>query len=264
MTSYKEDFIGNGGHWNVKRITFTVEGVKKSIIHKEPIKNGNTKKNIDNYKLILSSNLPTLSKYFDKIHNGLKIIEAEDLNPEKCDGLYVSPNTVRTSKNCSNEIINYLKSNNKTKTINTECKEFDFENIFSQAENIPDDIINALREKKILYGAEKDVYENKIKNISNFRDFLIQSKKDMKIASDNRVELYSDAFFFKVTDSSSTISYKIADFDCINSYKDDEIDLDVLFNGNKYYFETSLNEYLKFFVEESHKKQYINLIKSVW
>lgn len=43
--------------------------------------------------------LPTLSHYEKKLINNEYIIEAENLNPYGCDGVFVSPNTIRNYPN---------------------------------------------------------------------------------------------------------------------------------------------------------------------
>ncbi|MBW4971424.1 hypothetical protein KZY98_13230 [Croceibacter atlanticus] len=255
------ELIGNGGHWAVSRITTTENGISKSIVFKKPLKNQKPDNNISNYRLIFSCNLPTLSKFSKTTINGIEGIEAEDLNPKNCDGFYVSPNTIRNSENCASIIIKYLK--NSKETLPGDCKEFNVSEYIKHPEKIEEDI-DKLIEKRILKGAEKYVYENKINTISNFNNFLIKSKADMKKASDNQIELFSDAFFFRVSQSTKGIEYKIADFDCIISHKKSKTSHQNLLNGNLSYFETALTEFIEFFVEKNHKETYITEIKNVW
>ncbi len=257
----KKELIGKGANWAVSRITLIENDISKTIVFKEPLKTQSPDKNIRNYKLVLSSGLPTLSKFLKRTINEIEGIEAEDLNPEKCDGYYVSPNTIRNSKNCASVILECLSD--RDKSIPDECKGFNIEEYINYPEKISDDM-DALIEKRILIGAEKYVYENKIRVISNLNAFLINSKADMKKASDNRIELFSDAFFFRVTETTKEIDYKIADFDCIISHRDLEITPSQLFEGNLSYFETALNEFFIFFIEEKYKEMYLNEIRRIW
>lgn len=116
-----KELIGNGAHWTVYRITTTEKDLSKSIVFKEPLKNQNPDKNIKNYNLLFSSNLPTLSRFSKKIINAVEGIEAEDLNPINSDGYYVSPNTVRTSENFASLLVKYIQ--NSQQIIPEEYKE---------------------------------------------------------------------------------------------------------------------------------------------
>jgi hypothetical protein len=255
----KKELIGNGAHWTVYRITTVENNLSKSIVFKEP-KYQNSDKNIGNYNLVISSNLPTLSRFSKKNINGVEGIEAEDLNPLNCDGYYVSPNTVRTSENLASLLLKYIQDTQQI--IPDEFKE-----VISDYMKDPEKIANdrdKLLEIKILKGAEKYVYENKISAISNFKSFLIKSKSDMKIASDNRIELFTDAFFFRVSETTTEIDYKIADFDCIISHKKTNVSPVNLLKGNISYFETALIEFIEFFIEKAHKAAYISELKKVF
>ena len=256
-----EEFIGNGANWNVKRISITHNGKTTSVIHKESIKNTSVNPNIVNYNEVTSSKLPTLSFFRQKTIDGVEVIEAEDLNPINCDGFYVSPNTAKNSPSCASEIVKFLDSSNKKNTISNQCKQFDISEYLRNPERISDDL-DKLHEIRILQGAEKYVYENKIKTISNFSHFLNASKTDMKIATNNKIELFSDAFFFRVSASDNKIDYKIADFDCINLNSD--IDKEELLSANKSYFETSLWEFIDFFIDEKQREIYKTELKNVW
>lgn len=255
-----KELIGNGAHWAVYRITTIEKKLSKFIVFKEPLKNQNPDKNITNFNLIFSSNLPTLLRFSKKYIDGVEGIEAEDLNPIKCDGYYVSPNTVRTSENLASLFIKCIRNNQQI--IPDDHKE-----IISDYMKLTEKIADArdkLIEIKILNGAEKYVYENKISTISNFNSFLLKSKTDMKIASDNRIELFTDAFFFRVSETTKEIDYRIADFDCIISHRKTNISSLNLLKGNMNYFETALIEFIEFFMKKAHKEAYITEFKNVW
>lgn len=255
-----KELIGNGAHWIVYRVTTIEKNLSKSIVFKEPLNNQNPDKNITNYNLILSSDLPTLSRFSKKNINAVEGIEAEDLNPINCDGYYVSPNTVRTSENLISLLVKCIR--NGQEIIPDEYKE-----VFSYYIEHPEKIVHdrdELIEIKILKGAEKYVYENKISTISNFNSFLIKSKTDMKKASDNRLELFTDAFFFRISETTKEIDYKIADFDCIISHEKTNVSQIDLLNGNLSYFETALIEFIEFFVGKANKEAYITELRNVW
>ncbi|SHH92801.1 hypothetical protein SAMN05444671_4329 [Flavobacterium sp. CF108] len=255
----KKEHIGNGAHWTVYRITTDEKDLSTSIVFKQPLKYQTSDKNIENYNLVLSSNLPTLSKFSKKNINGVEGIEAEDLNPKNCDGYYVSPNTVRTSENLASLLVKYIDGSQPI--IPDEYKDviLDYMKDPEKAVNDRDKLL----EIKILKGAEKYVYENKISVISNFNSFLIKLKTDMKRASDNRIELFSDAFFFRVSETTKEIDYKIADFDCIVSKEKTNISPVNLLKGNMSYFETALIEFIELFIEKAHKEAYITELKNV-
>lgn len=250
--------IGNGAHWNVYRAV-NEENVIKELVYKVPNDNADIIKSLKVYKVISENGLLTLEEFSKTTIEGVECIQAEDLNPKRCDGLYVSPNTVRNSKSCASLFLDYLNSGDKSVFSVSDCSEFEIQECLEQPESI-----ELLRDKKILKGAEKTVYENKNCEISNFEDFLNSVKEDLKRASDSQIELFSDAFFFKVSNSNNTINYKIADFDCIVYHENERENTMTLYNANKDYFETSINEYIEFFVEKNKREDYRKIIKNVW
>lgn len=86
-------------------------------------------------------------------------------------------------------------------------------------------------------GAEAELYENKISVISNFKQFIQAARTEMCKPSKNKIELFSDAFFFRVRKTNDEIEYKIADFYCVTSpsYNTEE----ELYMGNFAYFTTA-------------------------
>ena len=258
----KEDLIGEGSHWCVKRIFIIEDGKEKTYVLKKSKNRSivNVEKNLKNYGLIYSSGLPTLSR-FTRAKNETEIIEAEDLNPpDKCDGYFVSPNTVRGCPSYGSILMKFYSPNfdyetfQKTNDINSELKEY-LKNPSKIIENIE------IRDKLIVKGAEGKVYSKKIIEIKNLNDFLIEARDDMKKASEYNIELFFDAFFFRVKESISHIEYKIADFDCININQEEQIDKKELYIGNLEYLTTSLLEYIEYFVVKEKKEEYFGIIK---
>lgn len=250
--------IGNGAHWNVYRAVNEDIAMKK-VVYKVPIYGiCSIIKSLKVYKVISKFGLPTLLEFSKTTIEGVECIQAEDLNPKMCDGFYVSPNTVKNSESCASLFLNYLNFRDKSVFSVFDCSEFEIQKCLQQPERI-----ELLRDKRILKGAEKTIYENKICEISNFEDFLKRAKEDLKRASDNQIELFSDAFFFKVSNSNNTINYKIADFDCIVYRGADRINTLHLYNANKDYFKTSIDEYIEFFVEMNKRKYYRKIITNV-
>lgn len=260
MDNNRDEIIGEGGHWSVRRIYTVIGGIKKSIIQKH-VKNGNVEtidKNIESYNLILSAGLPTLSTFKKTDFN---YIETEDLNPDNSDGYFVSPNTVRGCPTYSSLLLKFVelkKGKNcfiKDNEVNSELIEY-----LDNPAKIDADI-EKIRTKRLVKGAEGKVYQKKITEIKNFKDFLIMSCDDMRKASKNGIELYFDAFFFRVKESNNHIEYKIADFDCLIYHHNDDVDERILFNRNISYLMTSLREFIEYFVITDKKNEYVNVIE---
>jgi len=255
--------IGGGAHWNVKRITLNGDK-KNTLIQKFPKKGDSERinKNIEKYKMVNSSGLPTLS-FFQKKHiNGTEYIETEDLNPVIGDGYFVSPNTVSQAPSYASELLNLLEQNQDTPSHEICLDKFDFNKYLSNPELIEQDI-DKLRNNRILIGAEEKLYKKKIRKIRELKDFLRLSMAEMKLAAKHQLELYPDAFFFRVRNSTHEIEYKIADFDCIICHKD-YTDIDnKLYNTNISYLITAMKEYIEYFVLETKKEEYYTIIKSI-
>lgn len=256
------NIIGKGGHWIVERITINENGQDISVVRKHG-KPGKVDENIAAFELISKSGLPTLKKYI-KISE--QEIEAEDLNADTSSGYFVSPNTVRGCPTCGDIFMKIINSDTPTQVENEQCKEFDFNGIIKRiSENgvdkvVEEGIFDQLRGKKVVRGAEGEVYNNKVSYISNLNSFWLHAKDDMEKASKNNLELYPDAFFFKVNPDSGEIEYKIADFDCIRDLSHFEAIYDVLRNDNIDHLKTTLSEYVMFFVIEEKQDEYIERI----
>jgi len=241
--------IGKGTHWNVSRITTD----KGTVIHKESAKGG-VDENIENYTLVNNCGLSTLKRY-EKIDN--QTIETEDLNQNPKNGYFVTPNTIRNSTTCADILMKLISGKDISKSESEECIEFDFPCL---VKNLTDGNIDILRNKKIISSiAEAEVYKNKIEEITNLDFFLNNAKIDMQKASQANIELFSDAFFYRVKPIVYEIEYIIADFDCIIHHCD-EISEEVLFNGNMEYLKTSLREFITYFVINKKHNEYFEII----
>ena len=253
-----EEIVGNGANWNVYRITENHNGQKKCWIRKRSI-NGKVDSNITTFNLVSQAGLPTLNRYVKVNDNE---IEAEDLNADTSKGYFVSPNTIRNYQNCGDVFLKYINSESLTPLEREQCKEFDFSCISKMIQsNGSDEIVDQMRKKKIAIGAEGKVYNNKIQCISNLKSFCSSSQKDLEKATSNKIELYSDAFFFRVNPLNNDIEYIIADFDCIRVLNISTGCPTNLLEINQEEFKTALLEFICFFVVKERQKEYKELIK---
>lgn len=252
-----EEIVGNGAHWKVYRITENHNGQKKCVIRKRSI-NGEVDSNITTFNLVSQAGLPTLKRYVKVNDNE---IEAEDLNADTSKGYFVSPNTIRNCQNCVDVLLKYIKSESLTPLEREQCKEFDFSCIAKMIQtNESDKIVEQMQEKKVVIGAEREVYNNKIKCISNLKYFCLSSQEDLEKATSNKIALYSDAFFFRVNLSNNYIEYIIADFDCIQGLSTSTDCPDNLLEINQKEFKTALLEFIYFFVVKEKQEEYKALV----
>ena len=162
------DIIGKGAHWSVERISISDNGQEKSVVRKH---GRNVDANITTYDLVLKAGLPTLKRYVKVNDNE---IEAEDLNADTSKGYFVSPNTIRNYPHCADIFLKCINSGTLTPLESEQCKEFDFMRILKMIEiNESAEIVDQMRKKKIAIGAEGEVYNDKIKFISNLDALLL-------------------------------------------------------------------------------------------
>lgn len=253
------NIIGKGGHWIVERITIKENDKEVSVVRKHG-KLGKADDNITAFNLVFKAGLPTLNRYVKK--NDL-VIEAEDLNTDASKGLFVSPNTVRACPTYADLLINIIKLKDLSEAEKEFLNESFFQTVLQQIKqgNINTEDIERLREKRIVTGAEGEVYNNKIKLISNLEPFWLKIKNDIKKAALHHIELFPDAFFFRVN-ITGQIEYTIADFDCIRDLSRYEDCYDDLIKGNTEHYKTALWEYIDFFVIEEKRIQYHKLLNS--
>ena len=253
MMSEENGIVGKGAHWEVYRITATDNGQTRSLIRKRSI-GEKVDTNIAAFNLVFQAGLPTLKRYV-KVNDDE--IEAEDLNADTLKGYFVSPNTIRGCQNCVDVFLRYTKSERLTSLESEQCKEFDFSRISEITESKGfEEILHKMRLKKISIGAEGEVYNNKIKFISNLELFCRSVRKDLENATFNKIVLYSDAFFFRVNPLNGYIEYVIADFDCITSTDY----LAGVSKENQKEFKTALLEFMRFFVVKEKQEEYIALL----
>ena len=264
MIPKEYNIIGKGGHWVVERIFVNDNGQEKSVVRKHS-KQGKVDDNIVSFNLVSKAGLPTLNSYV-KVND--QEIEAEDLNADTSKGYFVSPNTIRSCPNYGDLFWKFISSKDLSASEIDLCKEFDFDSICKMISekgvenNEVKEILKQLREKKIVIGAEGEVYNNKIRCISNLESFWLSSKEDLKKASLNQIELYTDAFFFRVNPLKNEIEYTIADFDCIRDLSPfSSVCYSNLMNGNMDNFKTALLEYILFFVYNEKQEEYTKCVK---
>lgn len=255
----KKEKIGNGSHWDVFRITKLENGKEKSVLHKESRKGAcHVDKNVDNHSIISSCGLPTLNK-FRKINE--LTIEVEDLNQNPKDGYFVSPNTMRSCPSCATVFLKFLEDKEKQieKFEAEQCKDFSFQDLLN---NCSTENIDELKNKLIVQSiAESKLYESKVNEIANLETFISDAILDMRKAAEANIELFFDAFFFRVKSDTNEIEYKIADFDCIIYHKTNE-SVEDLRKANKEYFKTALIEYIVYFVADDKKNDYTECVNS--
>jgi len=229
-------YIGSGAHWEVYRLFLeeeqTINGFKFSQFIYKQGKNKNNyhiPKNIEVYKHIKKTNLPTLAFYFPEKYNEVEVIIGEDLNANNL--LFVSPNNARNNTR-EDRLIRKLQG--------IEEKEY------SKNEN-----------------AEEILVNNKISEILNFVDFINLIKNDMEVISHFDLLLCEDVFFFGTykNENSSELFYKIADFETIAIDYEIEFSKDLVLRNTRYML-CSLWEYVEMFVDIIRKKNYQDKIEN--
>ena len=197
--------IGGGGNSKVYECCIVDYAQEKMII----IKVGcNTKTNINNYHLVKSLKLPTLSFVDEWIYNNRPTLITEHLNINSEKLIYVSPNSVITELHRK---INQLDTfGNKN------------------------EIIESL--------AENFRYENKLNKINNLNEFIDNAVSDLKRISSAKIVIEYDSYFVgsRKDSSVSEINYKIADFD--NIYECKDCSIQKCFDTNKSEFERMIIE----------------------
>lgn len=253
----KKEKIGNGSHWDVFRITKIENGKEKSVLHKESRKGAYcVDKNIDNHSIISSCGLPTLNK-FRKINE--LTIEVEDLNQNPKDGYFVSPNTMRSCPSCATVFLKFLEGKQIEKFEAQQCKDYNFQDLLN---NCSTENTDELKNKLIVQSiAESKLYESKVNEIVNLETFISYAMIDMEKAAEKNIELFFDAFFFRVKSDTNEIEYKIADFDCIINHKINAF-LEDLIKGNKEYLKTALIEFITYFVASHQNEKYMKIVNN--
>jgi hypothetical protein len=73
----------------------------------------------------------------------------------------------------------------------------------------------------LLPEAEALLYKEKVGLIANFDQLIEKFFKDMKRTEIKKICFYEDAFFFGFTHQNSDVSYRVADFDNIETCEDE-------------------------------------------
>ncbi|MEM8522285.1 hypothetical protein [Flavobacterium sp. PL12] len=184
----------------------------------------NAKENFRNYTLIKTLQLPTLHFLKKGLYQGRSIIITEHLNLNS-DFIYVTPNSLISD---STKLLRELSA-------------------FKHAEK-PDSI------------AEQFRYNYKLKEITNFEEFILSTVEDLNKAAESKIVIDFDSYFIGSlkNEFKSSINYKIADFDHI--YKCNKNTYEECFEGNKSEFARVMYQFLKYFVEEGNNKDSYNII----
>jgi len=254
MDAINYNYIGNGAHWEVYQIIYPDGNVPKSTVHKIPFSKHSIDANLKIYRAISEATLPTLTKFNRVDKDGKSYIVAEDLNPPGCDGYFVSPNTVRNARCEAMELIDIMYDPAKINGKNQHLAKL-------LGTDISEEQMEGLRRNRFLHGAEKYLYENKVKKIVGLPDFFDMSSNEMRKAAESGIELFADAFFFCVNTSDHTITFRIADFDCIILDQDAGLCREILYEANLNWFKESLAEYLEYFIDENERLTYLEMIR---
>lgn len=226
--------IGEGGNWKVYRCILRNNS---TIIIKEPkhFDKISIDKNIKNYYLLKNHNIQTVTFLEKHEWKGKQVLVTEDL--KKSTYSFVSPNSVTTDS------VKALEEFNKKINL--------LNHSFSQGSRV--DSIE-----------EQYFYKNKIKEIMNLGNLLNRVRQDIIKASESRISIYCDSYFFSINlnQSSSSIDYRIADWDNIEQYKD--ISFQEVYEANMKDFIDAIYTFVKLFVTEGENKvNYLSLISNL-
>lgn len=188
-----EQNVGAGKFWMVNRLLFEEKAIidsrpYKQAIFKRCLESNNSesiKRNLANYSLINDSGLPTLRFYKIWDFIGDVGILGEDLN--SCDKItFVSPSN-------ANHVL--------------------------AAKEVPSFLCP---QKLILMPAAEAFLYKKVGSIANFKKLIEEFYRDMKLTEKRKILLFEDAFFFGFSHQDCRVCYKIADFDNIETSKDEK------------------------------------------
>ena len=174
-----------------------------------------TKSYIINYQIIKSIGLPTL-KTVEEFESENRIgIKTEDLNYQK-EWIYVTYNSLYSD---SKKLVDMLSQNFIKIDENKKSPEY-----------------------------EEFRYRNKLKEITNFDEFIKGVKIDLSLATERDVLIEFDSYFFGTRRESDTscIDYKIVDLD--NIYTNTGKTRKELLADNFYEFKRAIKGFIKYFV----------------
>ncbi|HUI33190.1 MAG TPA: hypothetical protein VLY84_06210 [Dysgonamonadaceae bacterium] len=205
----------NTGNWEIYRM-IDKETSEAYIIRFPKLNLGGTKIHsyINNFETINKIGISTLRIVEEFNYEGKKGIRTEDLNYRK-EYIYVTYNSLYSDEQKMIDSLNpYIKTDENKKS--PEYEEFR--------------------------------YRNKLKDITNFEEFIKVVKNDLILATKKDILIDFDSYFFGSKKSSdiSTIDYKIVDLDniCTNTGKTQK----ELLNDNISEFKRAIKGFIKYFV----------------
>lgn len=220
MVLDKEHFIGEGANWEIYRINEKLDTI---IIRVPKFDLGNKINNyLNNYNIVKSTALPTLSRVERSYYNNVEIVITEDLN-NQLERIYVSPNSVIS----------------------------DVQKQLNQIQQLQFDYIKDFRDSP---DAEKYRQEHKLDQIIDFDLFLNAAKDDIWKASILDVYIAYDCYFFgtEMHTLHSTLDYKIVDFDDIIT--NTKRKTNKLYTINLIEFKQAITHFAECFVNEGEQK----------
>jgi hypothetical protein len=224
-------YIGEGGNWKVYRMQHSDSS--RFVIIRQPISFPEWKiqSYIKNYQIIKEkTSLVTLEEVIEVNICGRSSIQSEDLNHLK-DRIYVSHNSLIS---------------NKQKEGREALKEL-FNNTLSYEKESPE--------------AEKFRHENRIDEITNFKQFIDDVTMQLRYASNENVLIGFDSYFIGSERNlrKTSIDYKIADLDDIHD--DHDFNQNELYEKNLSGFFVAIYGFITCFVEEDSQEEYLNILK---
>lgn len=213
--------VGQGGVWKIYKID------NQKFVFRIPLGFSETSIGtfIKNHRLIKSIGIPTLQKVekFELDGNVGIICDNVNFSDEK---VYVTYNSLYSD---SHKYLNSLTA----------------------------DITGNKKERDVCE-AEEFRYRNKILQITNFKEFILKVKSDIRLATKRDILIEFDSYFFGTQrqNSISSIDYKIVDLDHIFT-KTCKSEAD-LYDSNFAEFKRAINGFLEYFVSDNNRNMYIN------
>lgn len=206
----------NTGNWEIYRM-INNKTSEAFIIRLPKMNISGTKTNsyISNYLIVKNIGLPTLKTVEEFEFENRKGIKTEDLNYQK-ECIYVTHNSLYSD---SKKIIDMLSKDFVKIDKNKKSPEY-----------------------------EEFRYRNKLKEITNFEEFIKAVKNDLSLATERDVLIEFDSYFFGTRRDSDTscIDYKVVDLD--NIYTNTGKTRKELLADNISEFERAIKGFIKYFV----------------
>lgn len=227
------ELISNStGNWKIYRIIGN-ETSEAFIIRlpKMNLSETRTKSYIRNYRIIKNIGLPTLKTVEEFEFENQIGIKTEDLNYQK-EWIYVTYNSLYSD---SRKMVDMLSQNFIKIDENKKSPEY-----------------------------EEFRYRNKLKEITNFEDFIKGVKIDLSLATERDVLIEFDSYFFGTRRDSdtSTIDYKIVDLD--NIYTNTGKTKKELLADNISEFKRAIKGFVKYFVILENQPTYEQYLDKIF